>query len=144
MSKYAKGQYVVQHPEKYVGSGTPIYRSSWEASFMRFLDNHPSVIQWASESVKIPYFNPVKGRQSIYVPDFLIVYIDKAGNKHAELIEVKPKKETTMENARSARDKLMVAINIAKWQAASAWAKQQGLHFRLVTEDQLFHNGSRK
>lgn len=144
MSKWAQGEFVPKNPEKYVGTGRIKYRSGWEASFMRFLDNHPSVIQWASESVKIPYFNPVKGRQSIYVPDFLIVYIDKAGNKHAELIEVKPKKETTMENARSARDKLMVAINIAKWQAASAWAKQQGLHFRLVTEDQLFHNGSRK
>ena len=109
-----------------------------------FLDNHPSVIQWASESIKIPYFNPVKGQQSIYVPDFLIVYIDKNGKKHSELIEVKPKKETTMESARSTRDKIAVAINIAKWQAASAWAKQQGLHFRLVTEQELFVNGRQR
>lgn len=143
MSNWAQGEYVPKNAQKYVGIGRIKYRSGWEWSFMQFLDNHPSVIQWSSESIKIPYFNPVKGKQSIYIPDFLIVYVDKDGTKHAELIEIKPKKETTMETARSTRDKLVVAINIAKWQAATAWCKQQGLKFRLVTENELFANGRR-
>ena len=109
---------------------------------MRFLDNHPSVLQWSSECVKIPYFNPVKGKQSIYVPDFLIIYVDKNGHQHAELIEVKPSSQTTMENARSTRDKLAVAINMSKWRAAAAWSRQNGVNFRLVTEKELFANGN--
>jgi hypothetical protein len=37
-----------------------------------------------------------------------------------------------------------VAINHAKWQAAMAFCKQQGYTFRVITEDDLFRNGSRK
>jgi hypothetical protein len=144
MSKWAQGEYIPKNPEKYVGSAKIKYRSSWECNFMMFLDNHPGVLQWSSESVRIPYFNPVKGRQSLYVPDFLVVYIDKNGRQHAELIEIKPSKETTMEHARSTRDKIMVAINMAKWKAATVWARQHGIHFRLVTERELFHQGTRK
>ncbi len=105
---------------------------------MHFFDTHPSIIQWASELVKIPYKNPLTGKQSLYVPDFLVVYQDKAGNNIGELIEIKPKKETLMENAKSKRDKAFVIINTAKWAAAFAWASKQGLKFRVVNEDSIF------
>jgi hypothetical protein len=78
------------------------------------------------------------------VPDFLIIYIDKNQQKHAEVIEVKPSTETTMESARSTRDRAYVALNHAKWQAAAAWCKHNGLKFRVVTENEIFHQGKKR
>jgi len=143
MSKYANGKYTIKNPEKYVGKKVPTYRSSWEFTFMSFCDNNPAVLNWASESVSIPYFNPVKGKQTIYVPDFLIVYIDANQRQHTELIEIKPSTETTMESARSYRDKLMVAMNMAKWAAADNWARANNIRFRVVTEFDIFKNYKR-
>ena len=112
---------------------------------MRLCDEHPNVYKWASESIRIPYRHPLTGKYTIYVPDFFIVYADKEGRKHAELVEVKPKSQTTMESAgRSMGKKKQVVINYAKWEAASAYAKQNKIRFRVLSEDQLFHNGKRK
>jgi len=143
MSKYAQGKYTIKNPEKYVGKRAPTYRSSWEFTFCQFCDNNPAIINWASESLQIPYFNPVQGKQTIYVPDFLIVYLDKNQRRHTELIEIKPSTETTMENAKSYKDKLSVAINMAKWAAADSWAKANGMTFRVVTEYDIFKNTKR-
>ena len=112
---------------------------------MRLCDEHPNVSKWASESIKIPYRNPFTGKYTIYVPDFFVVYVDKNGRKNAELIEVKPASQTSMERAgKSLAKKKQVAINMAKWEAANAYAKQNKIRFRVVSEEQLFHNGSRK
>lgn len=143
MSKYAQGKYTIKNPEKYVGRNAPTYRSSWEFTFCQFCDNNPAVISWASEAIKIPYRNPVSGKQTVYVPDFLIVYQDKTERKHTELIEIKPSKEATMESAKSYRDKLMVAINMAKWAAADAFARANNMRFRVVTEYDIFKNVKR-
>ncbi len=40
--------------------------------------------------------------------------------------------------------KKQVVINMAKWEAANAYAKQNRMRFRVVSEDQLFHQGNRK
>ena len=143
MSKYAQGKYTIKNPEKYIGKKAPTYRSSWEFTFCSFCDNNPAVINWASEAIQIPYFNPVSGKQTIYVPDFLIVYTDANQRKHTEIVEIKPSKETTMETARSYRDKLMVAVNMAKWAAADAWARANNIRFRVVTEYDIFKNVKR-
>jgi hypothetical protein len=144
MTKYNQGQFTPKNPQKIVGNAKILYRSGWELAMMTFLDNHPSVIQWASESIRIPYVNPLTGRRSQYVPDFLVLYQDKNGKQHAELIEVKPKKEAMMENAKSKRDKAFLIINQAKWQAALLWCKKSGVSFRLITEDQLFVQKGKK
>jgi hypothetical protein len=112
--------------------------------FMQFCDNNPAILQWASEAINIPYRNPFTNKQTIYVPDFLIIYEDKNGQKHAEVIEIKPSTETTLESARSPRDRAYVALNMAKWQAANAWCKQQGMKFRVVTENEIFHKGNKR
>jgi hypothetical protein len=143
MAKYANGKYTVKNPEKYMGKRNPTYRSSWEFAFMNFCDNNPAVLNWTSESVKIPYFNPVSGKQTIYVPDFLIVYIDANQKQHTEVVEVKPSTETTMESARSYRDKLSVAINMAKWAAADSFCRAHNMRFRVVTEFDIFKNQKR-
>ena len=144
MAKYAQGKYQLINPEKYVGNKTPTYRSSWEFVFMQFCDNNPNIINWASEAVHINYRNPLTGKNTIYVPDFLITYGDATGNQRAELIEIKPKKETTLEGAKNIRDQASAIINMAKWEAARAWAKAHGLTFRVVTEDMIFHQGRSK
>lgn len=138
MGKWQNGEYEVQNPSKYLGNRKPKYRSSWELTFMLFCDNNPAILEWSSEGLKIPYFNPITQKQTIYVPDFLIIYADKKGNKHAELIEIKPRKEALAESAKSQWDKMALVINHAKWDAATKWCKRNGLRFRIITEDDLF------
>ena len=86
--RFAQGKYTVVNPEKYVGNRQPTYRSSWEWQFMRFCDNNPNIIKWASEAVSIPYKDPFTGRQTIYVPDFFIQYADKNNKIQVEVFEV--------------------------------------------------------
>lgn len=143
MSKYANGKYTIKNPEKYIGKRVPTYRSSWEFAFMSFADNNPAVTQWASESIQIPYFNPVLGRQTIYVPDFVIVYQDAGKKRHVEVIEIKPLEQTVIEAAKTLKDKYSVAVNFAKWAAADAFCKANNMRFRVVTEHDIFKNVKR-
>ena len=144
-NKFANGFYQITNPEKYVGKKSPHFRSSWEHSFMRFCDTNPSILQWASESIHIPYRNPFTNKNTIYVPDFFIVYVNKHNEKIAELIEIKPSKQTTLENAgRSSRDQAAAILNMHKWQAAQAWCSQNGIRFRVVTEADMFANSKSK
>jgi hypothetical protein len=142
MAKFAQGTYQVQNAEKYVGKGTPRFRSGWEHAFMRFCDNNDNILQWASESITIPYRNPITGKQSIYVPDFLITYRTRQNTMVAEIIEIKPKNQSIVESKMNANQRAVVAVNYAKWDAATKWARRNGLKFRVVTEDDLFRNGS--
>ena len=144
MGKYAQGKFQVQNPNKYIGKGDPTYRSSWEFAFMQFCDNNPAVVQWASEAIHINYRNPFTGKNTIYVPDFLIIYVDKNGKRHGEVIEVKPSKETTMEAAKTQRDKAAVALNMFKWEAARKFCAAQGLKFRIVNEQDIFHGAKKR
>ena len=120
-----------------------MYRSSWELTFMLFCDNNPSIEQWASEPVKIPYKDPLTGKHTVYVPDFLISYVDKNQKKHVELVEIKPAKQTLKEKVgKNPYDQAQYVKNQAKWAAANIWCKQQGIKFRIVNENDLFHNGT--
>jgi len=145
MPKFAQGFFEMKNPSKYVGLKKPLARSSWEFVFMRMLDEHPGVENWASESVQIPYRDPLTGRQTIYVPDFFIVYIDKNKKKHAELVEVKPASQTLREKVgKSAYNQQQYIKNLAKWEAASKWCKQQNIRFRVVNENEIFHQGGNR
>jgi hypothetical protein len=144
MAKFAQGEFTPKNPEKYVGIGKIRYRSGWELTFCMFCDNNKNVTQWSSESIRIPYRHPLTGKQTIYVPDFLVVYVDKNGRQIAEMVEIKPKKQTLIESNRaSAQLRATVAINHAKWAAAQAWCRRMGIAFRVITEDDLFRNGAR-
>ena len=143
--KYAQGIYTIKNPHKYVGKGKPMYRSGWELTFMIFCDTNDKIINWASESIVIPYMHPFKGKRTNYIPDFFIVYQDKYGKTNAELIEIKPKAQSIItEKVQNARQQAVVAINHAKWHSAKAFCKAQGIKFRVVTEDDLFYNGRGK
>jgi hypothetical protein len=144
MSRWAQGNYVIINREKYAGNGTPRYRSGWELSFMKFCDSNDHVLQWASESVAIPYRHPLTGKMTQYIPDFLITYRTSNNTMKAELIEIKPKKQSVIESKMSSKDRAIVAINYAKWDAATKWARRNGLTFRVITENDLFHQGGTK
>ena len=145
MPKFAQGRFEVKNPSKYVGKKTPMARSSWEFIFMKMLDEHPGVETWASESIQIPYRDPLTGKYTIYVPDFFIVYIDKDKKKHAELVEVKPASQTfAAQVGKSQFNQAQNIKNIAKWEAASAWCKQQGVRFRVINENEIFHQGGKR
>ena len=141
MAKWAQGAYQVLNPDKYIGKKTPRYRSGWEHSFMRFCDTNDNVLQWASESIQIPYRHPLTGKQTIYVPDFLITYRTRNNVMKGELIEIKPKGQSVVTENMNSRDRAVVAINYAKWDAATKWARRNGLTFRVITEQDMFHNG---
>lgn len=141
--RFAQGIYTIKNPDKYVGKGQPKFRSSWEMMFFSFCDNNPAILKWASESIHIPYRNPLTGKQTIYIPDVFIVYQNKHGQQIAELIEIKPSAQTNLQEARSIKDKARVVINQAKWTAATHYCKRMGIKFRVITEAELFHSGKR-
>lgn len=139
MGRWAKGKYKPRNPEKYIGNRVPTYRSSWELAMFNFCDNHPSVLQWASEAMQIPYKNPLTGRQSVYVPDILVVFQDKNGKQRVELLEIKPSSQITMEAAgKNAGNQSAVVINYAKWQAAAQFCRFRNMTFRVISEKDLF------
>jgi hypothetical protein len=71
---------------------------------MRFLN---SVIQMMlcysgrSESIAIPYRNPITGKSSQYIPDILMTYRTRGNQVRAELIEIKPRKQSVIEEKMS-------------------------------------------
>ena len=139
-SKFHKGKYSIRNPQKYSGKGEPTFRSSWELTFMNFCDNNPNIFAWASEPVKITYQNPLNGKVTAYVPDFVVVYQDKAGKKQAELIEIKPSAQSDPRLARARVEKAQVIQNYAKWDAATKWCNKRNMRFRVLTEGDIYSN----
>lgn len=143
--KFAKGLFKLKNPEKYIGINTPVYRSSWEFSIMEMCDKNPAIVQWASESIKIPYRDPLTGKNTVYVPDFLVVFVDKNKKQHAEIWEVKPAKQAFAESVgKNVYDQASFIRNKAKWEVAGQWAKKAGLKFRIITENDIFHLGGQR
>jgi TnsA endonuclease N terminal len=139
-TKFSRGKFAMKNPEKYVGTKMPTYRSSWELTFMNFCDTNPNILKWASEAIQLPYRDPLTNKQTVYVPDFFIQYVDKQGRMLTELIEVKPSSQQILERVgKNKFNQMQFVKNQAKWAAASAWCKQQGLRFRILNENDIFH-----
>lgn len=144
-----RGRFIPKNPQKYVGNVHNIlFRSSWEVTFMKWLDQNNAVMRWGSEELAIPYVNPIKldeaGRPKIsrYYPDFIILYRDATGALKKEIIEVKPYRETQLTPGMDERAKMMYAVNQAKWKAAAIFAEAQGAVFRVVTEKSIYKTGA--
>ncbi len=138
MPSYTQGPFYPKNPKKYIGKGTIRLRSSWEFSFANFCDTNEHVLEWASEAIRIPYRHPLNGKNTTYVPDFLIRYKDKSGKIVTELIEIKPYKQSVIEGKMNGNQRATVAVNHQKWAAATAWCKKNGITFRVVTEKELY------
>ena len=144
-SKYKQGIYKPLPTGKYKGKGNPRYLSSWELKFFRWCDNNPNIVEWTSESVIIPYVNPIDGRAHRYMVDNKVII--REGNTFVKyLIEIKPKKQTQKPKTHGNKKKSTILYenieyirNQSKWRAAEQWCKKHGYKFQVLTEDHLFH-----
>ena len=143
--KFAQSVYTPKNAEKYVGNKLPYCRSSWETTFCMFCDNNPAVQQWSSEPVKIPYRDTLTGKQTVYVPDFLITYVDRNERKHVEMVEIKPANQMILEKVgKNPYNQAQYVKNMAKWSAATQFCKQRDIRFRVINEHDLFVNTKKK
>jgi len=138
------GTFKPSNPQKYVGDyKNIIYRSSWEARVMNWLDKNPNIVSWASEEVVIPYISPIDGRWHRYFPDFVVKVRDKNGILKTMMLEVKPKKQTQEPIIQRRVTKRYITevatwgVNQAKWKAATEFCLDRGWEFKLITEDHL-------
>jgi len=142
-SKYKQGIFISQNPDKYVGDATNIiYRSSWELRAFKWLDEHPDVLFWNSESLMIPYFYEVDQKMHRYYVDLVAQMKTKTGIK-VFAIEIKPAAETLPPNAKTKnKARLLVQTqtylkNQAKWKAATAFCASKGIQFIVIDEYDL-------
>lgn len=145
MANYLQGKYKVKNRAKYLGDAdNVVFRSSWEQKVFLFLDNNPNVLHWASEEIQIPYFHPIKQQVRQYWPDLFVEYKDRDGNKHKEVIEIKPLKDAKRGTSKNPNRRLVedctFAINASKWRSAVEWCKKRKLKFRVLTETEIFKN----
>lgn len=139
-----KGRYRVRNPIKYQGNLNDIvYRSSWELKFMKWCDTTPSVLEWGSETVIIPYKSPVDMRMHRYFVDFYIKILNKNGEKIKYLIEIKPEKFTKPPAIPKKKTKKFIeevfqyGVNQAKWKTANEFCENRGMKFLVLTENDL-------
>ena len=93
---------------------------------------------YATGNLNIYYNAEQLKKRDFRVPDFFVVYKTKLNKMRAEIVEIKPKKQSIVESKQRNAEKQVVALNHAKWESARAWCKQQGLIFRVVTEEDIF------
>ena len=145
MSRNHQGRFRPRNPKKYRGDPTCIeYRSSWERTFMNWVDLNESIMQWSSEEICIPYFDPIQKKTRRYFPDFIIRFRDSDGLIITEMIEIKPYKEVVgpEKNPKRKTKSWLYAVqtyvnNQAKWDAAMKFCENRGWCWRIVTEYEL-------
>ncbi len=139
-----KSKYKPSNPKKYKGNPNNIIcRSNWERTFCRYCDMNESVISWASEEFSIPYVSPIDHKVHRYFPDYLIEV--KEGSRIKKyIIEVKPKKQTKPPGKRSRVTPSYInecktyEVNKAKWKSAKEFCLDNGLEFKIITEEELY------
>ena len=140
---YKQGIYEIDNWDKYVGTQQPRYLSSLEYKFFKWADHCKHIIEWGSESVVVPYYNPVKQRQARYLVDIYIKYNDRDGVLRKELVEIKPSNQSKpptkggKSQVNYTKAVLTWEVNRAKWEAASQYAIQHGMVFRVITEKHI-------
>lgn len=142
---YIQGIYEVVNKEKYLGTKNPRYLSSWELEVFKKFDLNKHVLEWGSEIVVVSYWNALKQRKAKYIVDLYVKYENSKGEVIRELVEIKPKKETKKpRNSKSKSRSSMVyetatyVTNQAKWAAATKWAQERGMLFRVITERNIW------
>ena len=141
-----KGKYIPTNTKKYRGDPSQvIYRSLWERKLMVYCDRNNKVVEWGSEEVIIPYMSPKDGKLHRYFPDFYMKVKQSNGTHKRFIIEVKPKaqcKEPVKNPKRRTKkwfnEVVTYAVNQAKWKSATEYCENQGMEFKVLTEDHLF------
>ena len=138
-----KGTFSPKNPSKYNGnSKNIIYRSNWELRVMKYFDDHPNVIWWASEELTIPYVSPVDNKTHRYFPDFIVKMRLKDGKVTTYILEVKPLAQTKIpvqkrKTKRFIQEAATYAVNQEKWRAADLFCREHGWQFKVITEKEL-------
>jgi hypothetical protein len=140
-----KGRYFPTNPKKYRGNPNQIiYRSLWERKVMVYCDKNDAIIEWGSEEVIVPYLSPMDGKIHRYFPDFYMKVRQADGSTKKFIIEVKPKSQCKqpVKNPKRRTTKWFnevktFAINQAKWKSAEEYCKDQGMEFKIFTEDHI-------
>lgn len=138
-----KGRFQPKNSKKYNGNSyNIIFRSSWELRVMKYLDESPNIIWWASEELKILYKSPIDNRIHRYFPDFVIRVRQKNGTEKTLVLEVKPLSQTKMPKQRRKTKQFIAesatyAVNQEKWRAADIFCKEHGWEFKIITEKEL-------
>ena len=142
-NKTYKGWFKPKNPKKYNGDASNIvHRSTWELRVMKWLDEHPNVIWWASEELPIPYKSPIDNKMHRYFPDFIAKIKQKNGTVMTYIIEVKPLEQTKMpiqkkKTKRYLQEAATYVSNQEKWKAADIFCQEHGWKFMLMTEKDL-------
>lgn len=140
---------LLKNPKKYVGNLPICTRSSWESHYVRWCDTHPSILEWSSESIVIPYKYDVDGKKHRYFPDFYIKFKNKEGLIEEIIIEIKPFDQLSMPKKPkriTKQYKIKVAEfvkNQNKWKSAERYCellqeKGKNIKFMVLTEKELF------
>lgn len=139
-----RGKYKPLNESKYHGDPRNItYRSLWERSTMKWLDQNPQISSWSSETTIIPYRCKTDNKIHRYFMD--ITFITTSGEKW--MIEIKPKKQTLPPNkpkrvTKRYKEEVMTYVkNTSKWEAAKKYAHERGFKFAVWTEDELTQLG---
>jgi len=141
-SKY-RGIFKPKNPGKYVGDlSSCTFRSLLELRMMTYIDRHPDIIKWSSETIVVPYISPKDGRQHRYFVDLAIVKRTPDGKEHKLLVEIKPDFETkppkppkTKKGTRRfLEESITWSVNSAKWRAAREFAAAHGCQFLVITD----------
>jgi hypothetical protein len=139
----------LQNPQKYVGKERFIrIMSSWELSFVKYLDKNENVLEWSSESVSIVYKSPLDSRMHRYFPDFSVKFKNAKGEIKEAIIEIKPDDQTEppkLTEKQQTKTKIRLvsqyAVNDAKWKAAEDYCRKRNILFKILTEKDFYFNG---
>lgn len=110
---------------------------------MKWCDYNPSVLEWGSETVIIPYRSPVDNKVHRYFVDFYVKVKDREGKATKYLVEIKPEKYTKppeipqRKTKRFLEEVFLYGTNQAKWKAANEYCEDRGMKFLVLTETDL-------
>lgn len=163
-AKWHQGVFLPKHPEKWITKEN-IFRSSWEQSFMNYLDMNPAIVQIGSEPIKIPYLNPVKNLEyciknnldpkdrrfwakANYWCDFFFVAKQNDGSLKKFFVEIKPYCQTVRpkplnesamlkDKKKFNREAQTYLVNEQKWLSAKKFCEDHNCSFLIITERSL-------
>jgi hypothetical protein len=140
MKNLVQGRFTPKYPSKYIGNVNDIvYRSSWERVIFHWVDKNPAVLEWCSEELVIPYYNPLDKMQHRYFPD-IFARIQSKDRIRECVIEIKPLIHSIRPVVKKQRKKTLnhqmerYVQNAVKWQAADHYCKQRGWEFILLCD----------
>ena len=135
-----KGIFKPKNKQKYIGNpDNVIFRSSWELSFMNFIDRSDVVVKWASEEISFRYYLITDKKWHRYFPDFYLELI--TGDKF--IIEIKPFNERIIKKKNNPHIVETFIKNQSKWKSAKEIADENNLKFIILDEYDLKKIGVR-